>query len=76
MLSAGNNGHGVGGGAAKAGEWTYTGWTPVKGATLCKEGHEVDLHYSSSIFEDFLEEMNRIQSEFSRRALSGETPGV
>ncbi|MFD2121186.1 hypothetical protein ACFSNO_18590 [Streptomyces cirratus] len=34
----------------------------------------MDLHYSSSIFEDFLEEMNRIQDEFSRRS-PGTGPG-
>ncbi|WP_329199150.1 MULTISPECIES: hypothetical protein [unclassified Streptomyces] len=55
-------------GTTRAGKWTYTSWTPDKGATLRSQRREVDLHYSSSIFEDFLEAMNRIQDEFSRRS--------
>ncbi|MEU6891080.1 hypothetical protein ABZ934_04650 [Streptomyces sp. NPDC046557] len=54
--------------ATRAGGWTYTAWTPEKGATLHQEGQKVDLHYSSSIFEDFLETMNRLQAEFGRRS--------
>ncbi|MFJ6718660.1 MULTISPECIES: hypothetical protein [unclassified Streptomyces] len=87
LRSAGRYGHVVGTEGARVGEWTYTGWTPSKGATLRNEGCEVDLHYSSSIFEDFLEEMSRIQNEFRRRSPNTEpretalgecpeTPGV
>ncbi|MGW7189813.1 hypothetical protein [Streptomyces sp. NPDC054838] len=54
--------------ATRAGKWTYTAWTPEKGATLHQEGQQVDLHYSSSIFEDFLETMNRLQADFGRRS--------
>ncbi|MET9887351.1 hypothetical protein ABZZ20_30280 [Streptomyces sp. NPDC006430] len=50
------------------GNWTYTGWTQDKSATLLHEGLEVDLHYTSTIFEDFLEAMSRIQSDFNRRS--------
>ncbi|MEU8432548.1 hypothetical protein AB0F18_06475 [Streptomyces sp. NPDC029216] len=53
------------------GKWTYTPVSPgsalEKGATLQHEGLEVDLHYSSSIFEDFLDVVYRIQNEFNRR---------
>ncbi|MFJ6721691.1 MULTISPECIES: hypothetical protein [unclassified Streptomyces] len=68
LRSAGRYGYVVGTEGARAGDWTYTGWTPHKAATLRNEGREVDLHYSSSIFEDFLEEMSRIQNEFRRRS--------
>ncbi|MET9962208.1 hypothetical protein ABZ128_24660 [Streptomyces sp. NPDC006326] len=54
------------------GKWTYTpgstGWAPDTSATLQHEGQEVGLHYSSSIFEDFLEAMCRIQNEFNLRS--------
>ncbi|MFI5830938.1 hypothetical protein ACIA6C_27445 [Streptomyces sp. NPDC051578] len=88
LRSAGGLGLGASASTTRAGEWTYTSWTPDKGATLRSQRHEVDLHYSSSIFEDFLEAMNRIQNEFSRRSphtdpaqtavseCSGETPRV
>ncbi|MFD0380369.1 hypothetical protein [Streptomyces sp. NPDC127112] len=62
------------GGAAKAGKWTYTpvpaGSAPEQGATLrCEcEGLEVDLQYSSSVLEDFLDVVGRIQTEFNRRS--------
>ncbi|KPI33702.1 hypothetical protein OV450_6410 [Actinobacteria bacterium OV450] len=66
LRSAGSRGQRVAVGAARAGDWTYTGWSLRKAATLRNEGCEVDLHYSSSVFEDFLGEMNRIQNEFRR----------
>lgn len=66
--SVDGQGHGVAVGATRADDWTYTGWTPQKGPTLRNEGRGVDLHYSSSILEGFLEEMDRIQSEFCRRS--------
>ncbi len=59
-------------GATTVGKWTYTpvstSWDPDKSATLQHEGQEVPLHYSSSIFEDFLQVMSRIQNEFNRRS--------
>lgn len=57
--------------AARVGKWTYTvSEDPAleKGATLRHEGLEVGLHYSSSIFEDFLDAVFRIQTEFNRRS--------
>ncbi|MFF1558677.1 hypothetical protein [Streptomyces sp. NPDC058279] len=36
----------------------------------------MDLHYSSSIFEDFLETMNRLQAEFGRRSSDPGPAGV
>lgn len=66
--SAESNAHRVRIGPTRVGKWTYTGWTPDKTATLQHEGREVDLHYSSSIFEDFLESMSRIQNEFVLRS--------
>ncbi|MEU3407012.1 hypothetical protein ABZ766_24145 [Streptomyces sp. NPDC006670] len=54
------------------GKWTYTPVStdsaPEKGATLRHEGLEVGLHYSSSIFEDFLDAVRGIQREFDRRS--------
>lgn len=76
--------------AARAGKWTYTPVSqdpaPEKGATLRHEELEVGLHYSSSIFEEFLVAVGRIQTEFHRRsqvnqeaapltAPAGERPG-
>ncbi|MET8752061.1 hypothetical protein ACFXPI_03760 [Streptomyces sp. NPDC059104] len=53
------------------GNWTYTavsaGWAMHEGATLHRDGKDVDLHYSSSIFEDFLEAMSAIENDFTRR---------
>ncbi|WP_079429021.1 hypothetical protein [Streptomyces sp. 3211.6] len=58
--------------AARVGKWTYTpvstGSALEKGATLQCEGLEVDLQYSSSVFEDFLDVVRRIQNEFNRRS--------
>lgn len=71
-LSAENDGRDGHNRAAKVGKWTYTplatGSTPDRSATLRSEGQEVDLRYSSSIFEDFLEAVHRIESEFNRRS--------
>ncbi|MFH7593583.1 hypothetical protein WDV06_00560 [Streptomyces racemochromogenes] len=54
------------------GKWTYTpvpaGSAPERGATLRCEGLEVDLQYSSSVLEDFLDVVGRIQTEFNRRS--------
>ncbi|MGO4456936.1 hypothetical protein AB4039_06335 [Streptomyces sp. M-16] len=55
----------------RVGKWTYTavsaGWAMHEGATLHHDGKDVDLHYSSSIFEDFLEAMRAIENDFTRR---------
>ncbi|MFJ5551185.1 hypothetical protein [Streptomyces sp. NPDC093225] len=57
---------------ARVGKWTYTpvppGAAEETDATLHREGLEVNLHYSSSIFEDFLDTVFRIQDEFNRRS--------
>ncbi|MEU3776590.1 hypothetical protein AB0F11_25995 [Streptomyces sp. NPDC032472] len=67
--SDGRSGHT---GAARVGKWTYTpaptDWAQDKSATLHDEEQEVDLHYSSSIFEEFLEAMSRIQNDFNQRS--------
>lgn len=56
--------------AATAGKWRYkpTGWDSGKSATLQHEGQEVQLQYSSSAFEDFLDAMSRIRNECNRRS--------
>ncbi|MGI5451089.1 hypothetical protein ACQEVM_36010 [Streptomyces sp. CA-243310] len=40
----------------------------TRNATLGIGGLEIDLRYSSSIFEDFLHTMSVIQAEFGRRS--------
>lgn len=65
------DGHGVHAGGTRVGKWTYTavsaGWAFHESATLHREDQEVDLHYSSSVFEDFLEAMSAIENDFTRR---------
>ncbi|MFE6848406.1 hypothetical protein [Streptomyces sp. NPDC057686] len=66
-----SNGGSVRAGATRVGKWTYTpvstDWAPNESATLHREGREVGLHYSSSLFEDFLETMSAIENDFGRR---------
>ncbi|WP_133900082.1 hypothetical protein [Streptomyces sp. KS 21] len=69
--SSEGDGRSVRAGATRVGKWTYTpvstDWAPNESATLHREGREVDLHYSSSVFEDFLEAMSAIENDFGRR---------
>ncbi|MER5933726.1 hypothetical protein [Streptomyces sp. NPDC002054] len=55
----------------RLGKWTFmprsTGWPRAENATLQYEDLEIDLNYSSSVLEDFLETMRMIQIEFDRR---------
>ncbi|OEJ35225.1 hypothetical protein BGK67_31455 [Streptomyces subrutilus] len=58
-------------GATRIGKWIFTppsmGWGGTRNATLGHEDLEIDLRYSSTIFEDFLRTMSVIQVEFGRR---------
>lgn len=58
-------------GATRIGKWMFTppsmGWGGTRNATLGHEDLEIDLRYSSTIFEDFLHTMSVIQVEFGRR---------
>ncbi|MEU3722240.1 hypothetical protein [Streptomyces sp. NPDC031705] len=58
-------------GATRVGKWMFTppttGWGETGNATLGHEDLEVDLLYSSTIFEDFLRAMSVIQIEFADR---------
>ncbi|MFD3809240.1 hypothetical protein ACFWTC_38175 [Streptomyces sp. NPDC058619] len=62
-------------GVTRIGKWMFTPRSTDCGetqdATLGHEGGEIDLRYSSSIFEDFLHTMSLIQVEFGSR--SGKT---
>lgn len=62
-------------GAIRIGKWMFTprstDYGETRNATLGHEDLEIDLCYSSSIFEDFLHTMSMIQIEFGRR--SGKT---
>ncbi|MFD3676721.1 hypothetical protein [Streptomyces sp. NPDC058613] len=59
----------------RIGKWMFTPLSTdgckTRNATLEHESLEIDLQYSSSIFEDFLHTMSMIQIEFCRR--SGKT---
>lgn len=59
-------------GATRIGKWMFTppstGWGENGTATLEHEDLEVDLLYSSTIFEDFLHAMSLIQVEFAERS--------
>ncbi|MFG2715059.1 hypothetical protein ACGFX2_31530 [Streptomyces goshikiensis] len=59
-------------GAAPMGKWTFTPASSDRSqgtnATLHQDDLHVDLNYSSSIFEDFLEAINAIHHEFNRRS--------
>ncbi|WP_404955382.1 hypothetical protein [Streptomyces sp. 147326] len=59
-------------GATRIGKWTFTpratGCSEARNATLEHESLEIDLSYSSSIFEDFLHTMSVLQVEFDRRS--------
>ncbi|WP_404962687.1 hypothetical protein [Streptomyces sp. 147326] len=58
-------------GSTRIGKWMFTpastGWGETRNATLGNEDVEIDLRYSSSIFEDFLHTMSVIQVEFGSR---------
>ncbi|WP_406385952.1 hypothetical protein [Streptomyces sp. NBC_00211] len=64
-------------GATRVGESTYspasTGWAGRESGILHHEGRDIDLCYSSSVFEDFLEAMTAIEYDFTRRFLGGTT---
>ncbi|GAA3243759.1 hypothetical protein [Streptomyces lavendulae] len=66
-----DDGHNLRTDGTSVGKWTYTavsaGWAFHESATLHHEGQEISLHYSSSIFEDFLEAMRAIENDFTRR---------
>ncbi|MFD9302092.1 hypothetical protein ACFWCB_05200 [Streptomyces sp. NPDC060048] len=59
-------------GGTRIGKWMFTPPSThcgeMRNATLGHESLEIDLRYSSSIFEDFLHEMSMIQIEFDRRS--------
>ncbi|MFF8279657.1 hypothetical protein ACF05T_26675 [Streptomyces lateritius] len=58
-------------GVTRIGKWMFTppstGCGETRNATLGHDDLEIDLRYSSSIFEDFLHTMSMIQIEFGRR---------
>lgn len=58
-------------GATRIGKWMFTPpstrWGKTRNATLGHEDLEIDLRYSSTIFEDFLHTMSVIQVEFGKR---------
>lgn len=58
-------------GTIRIGKWTFTPGSADCGtprnATLEHERLEIDLSYSSSVFEDFLHTMSLIQVDFGRR---------
>ncbi|MGW6980839.1 hypothetical protein ACWGE1_15535 [Streptomyces sp. NPDC054932] len=58
-------------GAIRIGKWLFipgsAGSGVTRNATLEHESLEIDLSYSSSIFEDFLHTMSVIQTDFGRR---------
>ncbi|MFG2972042.1 hypothetical protein ACGFYY_03415 [Streptomyces sp. NPDC048331] len=64
-------GAGIHSGAIRIGKWTFipgSGDREVtQNATLEHDSLEIDLSYSSSIFEDFLRTMSTIQFDFGRR---------
>ncbi|MFF0216634.1 hypothetical protein [Streptomyces vinaceus] len=67
-------------GAARMGKWTFTPASSDRAqdetAALHLEGLKVELNYSSSIFEDFLEAMSSIRHEFDRRSQDEAASGV
>lgn len=67
-------------GATRIGKWMFTPPSTDSGetrnATLGHESLEIDLRYSSSIFEDFLHAMSMIQDEFSRRSAPTALPAT
>ncbi|MFF1367863.1 hypothetical protein OG280_02115 [Streptomyces virginiae] len=58
-------------GAIRVGKWLFVpgsaGCGVTRNATLEDESLEIDLSYSSSIFEEFLHTMSLIQTDFGRR---------
>ncbi|MFD3545512.1 hypothetical protein ACFWUW_07805 [Streptomyces sp. NPDC058655] len=56
----------------RIGKWMFTPLSTdggkTRNATLEHESLEIDLQYSSSIFEDFLHTMSMIQIDFGRRS--------
>ncbi|MFJ4314060.1 hypothetical protein ACIP46_02010 [Streptomyces lavendulae] len=66
-----DDGHVVHADGTRVGKWTYTavsaGWAFHESATLHHEDQEVGLHYTSAIFEDFLDAMRTIENDFTRR---------
>ncbi|MEV0986068.1 hypothetical protein [Streptomyces sp. NPDC049949] len=59
-------------GVDRMGKWTFTPASSDRArgenAALQHEGLKIELNYSSSIFEDFLEAMSSIRHEFNRRS--------
>ncbi|GHE58259.1 hypothetical protein [Streptomyces vinaceus] len=66
--------------AARMGKWTFTPASSDRAqgetAALHHEGRKIELNYSSSIFEDFLEAMSSIRHEFNRRSHGTAVPGM
>ncbi|MFE9932518.1 hypothetical protein [Streptomyces sp. NPDC005533] len=64
-------GAGTHSGAIRIGKWTFIPGSGdcgvTRNATLEHESLEIDLSYSSTIFEDFLHTMSTIQVDFGRR---------
>ncbi|MER5778974.1 hypothetical protein ABT144_32755 [Streptomyces sp. NPDC002039] len=67
-------------GATRMGKWMFTPPSTDRGetrnATLGDESQEIDLRYSSLVFEDFLHTMSMIQEEFSRRSARTAPPAT
>ncbi|MFF4105255.1 hypothetical protein [Streptomyces sp. NPDC001903] len=67
-------------GVSRMGKWTFTpassGRAQDEAATLHHEGLKIELNYSSSIFEDFLEAMSSIRHEFNRRSHGAAASGT
>lgn len=66
--------------AARMGKWTFTPASsdraPGENAALHHEGLKIELNYSSSIFEDFLETISMIHHEFNRRSYGVAASGM
>ncbi|MFI6148328.1 hypothetical protein [Streptomyces sp. NPDC051109] len=67
-------------GGARMGKWTFTPASSDRAqggnAALHHEGLKIELNYSSSIFEDFLEAMSSIRHEFNRRSHGAAVSGM
>ncbi|MFF9009678.1 hypothetical protein [Streptomyces goshikiensis] len=62
----------IGSEAPRMGKWAFMPASSDRArsehATLCHEGGEIELRYSSAVFEDFLKAMEVIHHDFDRRS--------
>ncbi|MFJ7585913.1 hypothetical protein ACIQZO_00665 [Streptomyces sp. NPDC097617] len=67
-------------GGARMGKWTFmpasSDRTQGENATLHHEGREIELNYSASVVEDFLEEIGAIHREFDLRSRDAAASGI